>query len=665
MNLFFKGKELTNDEEIIGNLISNNGIEELELSVVILSLNDSTLVDENRTKEKLINKISNKCPYHENNKELFICTSCNVAFCKFCSEKHKSHEIIQRKDIIKFNEELKDLNDELNKKLNDANLRNIYELKENQNTQYSNNIEKLQNRLDNIKKIHRGIINNYKRDIDKSLPYLLEYKEKVEQLIENSYNLDTIQDDQQFIDYYFWYINIKQKQAKIEKEIQEIEKVQYNFDEMMNFFDQKINNIYANSNNDYKLLKQMYYNNNIESETQIKQNTQLNSNDNQVPKLNLFNLFNKAKNVNKILFSNIKTKPKNSNDLTEIISIKEHEEENSKENTPLTSRIASKNFCYNPIFSTRKKKSGSYHFEKIDEKSEKEESFDELSSVSQNISIKRIYNINPKTKNLFYFDIKTRRIEEKKVNFENLSFETFQESQATLNYRNNFFLSGGVNLKLFYKYDQIFNKFIKLKEMITSHSSHGMIGIDNYIFVISGNLSKKVEKYDFGKNSWENLNELNEIRIWPSCFGFNNKYIFVFGGLKSYPDKKSLDIERLDISSKENNWEKIKINYKNDIVLPNNFGFINLKENQFLIIGGKYNSNLDDKNKMKSNYKIIIGNKGVEIEKEDSLIIRQNEEFNGKMFNYLGDGLYGEFSSLSYRTFYIINMNTKTSEEID
>ena len=230
VNLFFKGKELTNDEEIIGNLIPNNGIEELELSVVILSLNDSTLVDENRTKEKLINKISNKCPYHENNKELFICTSCNVAFCKFCSEKHKSHEIIERKDIIKFNKELKNLNDELNKKLNDANLRNIYDLKENQNTEYNNNIEKLQNRLDSIKKIHRGIINNYKRDIDKSLPYLLEYKEKVEQLIENSYNLDTIQDDQQFIDYYVWYMNIKQKQEKIENEIQELEKVQHNFD---------------------------------------------------------------------------------------------------------------------------------------------------------------------------------------------------------------------------------------------------------------------------------------------------------------------------------------------------------------------------------------------------------------------------------------------------
>jgi hypothetical protein len=308
---------------------------------------------------------------------------------------------------------------------------------------------------------------------------------------------------------------------------------------------------------------------------------------------------------------------------------------------------------------------GSYQFEKIEEKSEKEESLDDISSLSQKINTKRIYNINPKTKNLFYFDMKTKRIEEKKVNFENLSIDAFQESQATLNYRNNFFLSGGINLKIFYKYDQIFNKFIKLKEMITSHSSHGMIGIDNYIFVVSGNLSKKVEKYDFGKNSWENLKELNDIRIWPSCFGFNNKYIFVFGGLKHYLNKKSLDIEKMDITSNENKWEKIKINYKNDINLPKNFGFINLRENQFLIIGGKYNSNIEDKSKIKSNYKIKISNKGVEIEKEESLILHKNEEFNGKMFNYLGEGLYGEFSSISYRTFYLINMNTKISEEID
>jgi hypothetical protein len=237
INLYFKGKELINDDEIIGNLVTNNGIEELELSVIILSLSDSSFIDDNKKKEKLINKICNKCLLHKNNKEFFICTTCNVAFCKFCSNKHKSHEIIERKDIVKFNKELKNLKSELEQKLEGTNLTNIYEMKENKNNEYNNNIEKLQNRLDNIKKIYRGIINNYKRDIDKSLPYLLEYKEKVEQLIENSYNLDTLKDEQQFIDYYYWYSNIKQKQEKIKHEINELELVQKNYDKTMNFFD--------------------------------------------------------------------------------------------------------------------------------------------------------------------------------------------------------------------------------------------------------------------------------------------------------------------------------------------------------------------------------------------------------------------------------------------
>ena len=192
-----------------------------------------------------------------------------------------------------------------------------------------------------------------------------------------------------------------------------------------------------------------------------------------------------------------------------------------------------------------------------------------------------------------------------------------------------------------------------------------MIGFDNCIFVISGNMTKKVEKYDFSKNNWVNLSELNEIIVWPSAIGFNNKYIFVFGGLKKYIDKKSFIIEKIDISSLENKWEKLKFNYRNDIILPFNFGFINFIENQFLIIGGKCNSNFEDKSKINYSYKITINNEGIEIEKEKELFFSQKDEFNGKMFNYLGDGLYGEFSSISYRTFYLINMFTKTTQEIN
>ena len=676
VNLFFKGKELINDEEILGNLVSNNGSEELELSVFILSLNDSTFIDENKTKEKLFNKISNKCPYHTNNKELFICTSCNVAFCKYCSDKHKSHNIIEKKDIIKFNNELKSLNNELNKKLTEAKLTNIYESNENENTIY-NDIEKLQNRLDNIKKIHRRIINDYKREIDKSLPYLLEYKEKVGQLIENSYNLDTIKDDQQFIDYYFWYINIKQKQEKIEKEIYELEKVKKNFEEMMKNFDEKLKNIYTNSNDDYKLLKQIYYKKNTELENQFK-SIPSSSNESQVPKLNLFNLFNKANNAGENLFplNDINMPNKNIKDLSEIISINENDKENEllKQKTPITSRIKerknnlefknlSKSYRNN-LFSSRKKKNSNFHFEKIEEKSEKEESIDDLSSRSHH-NIKKIYNINPNTQTIFYLDMKAKKIEEKKVNFENLSFEYFEENQATLNYRNNFFISGGTNLQIFYKYDFLLNKFIKLSEMPTPHSCHNMLGVGNYIFVISGNLSKKVEKYNIIKNNWESLNELNEIRIWPGCFTVNNEFLFVFGGLKDKVENKNIELEKIDFSSLENKWEKLSIAYKYDFVFPYNYGFIQLKENQFFIIGGKYNYEIEEKNKITNSYKISINDKGVEIEKDEDWELPKNDEFNGKMFNYLGDGLYGAFSSKFHRKFYLINMFSKSFEEIN
>ena len=678
VNLFFKGKELLNDEEMIGNLVSNNGIEELELSVIILSLNDSSFIDENKTKEKLINKIVNKCSYHQNNKEIFICTNCNIAFCKYCSNKHKSHEIIERKDIIKFNNELKNLNVELNKKLTEANIKNIYEIKENKNTEYNTNIEKLQNRLDSIKKIYREIVNNYKSDIDKSLPYLLEYKEKVEQLIDNSYNLDTIQDDQQFIDYYFWYINIKQKQEKIEKEIQELDKIQHNFDNRMKYFDEKIKSIYAKTEEDYNLLKQIYHNNNNELKNQI--NTIPTQKENGLPKLNLFNLFNKAKIATQNSFnSNITPKFKNSKDISEISSNTENENSNQKisiinninkeksiDFEKVKKKFLSKSYVQSSKFYTNRKSNKSLIFEEIEEKSEKEETLDDLSLSSQKLELKKIlYNIKPKSQNIFYFDIKTKKIEEKTVNFDNLSIDIFEENQGILNYRNNFYISGGNQLKIFYKYYSILNNFIDLKEMPTVHSSHGMLGMGNYIYVIGGLLSKKVERYDINKNSWENLNELNENRIWPSCFGYNNKYIYVFGGSKNNLDEEDIDIERINISSLENKWKKIKLNYKTDIKFPYNFGLINFNENQFMIIGGKFDSDIDKKSQINNSILIKMKSKEIEIKKEKHILPNKNIEFNGKLFTDFGDGFFGEFSSTSRRTFYFININKKTSEEIN
>ena len=413
INLYYKEKELTNEEEKIGNLVSNNGSEEIELSMVILSLNDSTFVDENKIKEKLIQKIADRCQFHKDNKEMFICITCGVAFCSHCSEKHKTHDIIERKNIIKFNNELKILNEELNKSLNESNFDNIYEIKDNniQMNEYNNNIEKLQNRLDNIKKMHKGIINNYKKDIDKTLPYLLEYKEKIEQLIESSYQLDTIKNEQQFMDYYYWFTNIKQKNSKIKQEIQNLQRKKQKFNELLENFDNKIKDIYSKIDEDYKTLKKYYYNQNSENENQfrnidsdlftLKKFSTLNNQSN-TPKLNLFNLLNQNDGYKPIVKNkyckDVSKDMSKFSDISSNIDVKEETSSTNSwttiNNSPNINKKKINNRCnifqrtnIRPRNRFYTQRINSKKIEEIEEKSELDESMEESSLVYSKKSI--------------------------------------------------------------------------------------------------------------------------------------------------------------------------------------------------------------------------------------------------------------------------------------
>jgi len=687
VNLYYKEKELTNDDEKIGNLVSNNGSEEIELSMVILSLNDSTFVDENKIKEKLIQKIADKCQFHKDNKELFICITCGVAFCAHCSDKHKDHDIIERKNLIKFNNELKILNEELNKSLSESDLDNIYEIKDNniKMTEYNNNIEKLQNRLDNIKKMHKGIINNYKKDIDKTLPYLLEYKEKIEQLIESSYQLDTIKNEQQFMDYYYWFTNIKQKNFKIKQEIQNLQRKKQKFNELLENFDNKVKDIYSRIDEDYKTLKKYYYNQNSENENQfrnvdsdlfsIKKFSTL-DNPNSTPKLNLFNLLNQNDGYKPIVKNKYcKDVSKDMSKFSDISSNMDIKEEtlssnswNTITNSPNVNKKKLNNKCnifqrtnMRPRNRFYTQRISSKKIEEIEEKSEVDESLEESNYEYS----KKIYNIRPKTKNIYYFDFDTKKINEIFVNFDDLNIESFGHYHSTLNYQNSFYFSGGYNsTSIFCKYNQKANKFIKLKTMPTNHSYHGMLGMGNNIFMISGLNSKKVEKYDIINDSWTSLSELKESRSWPSCLEYKNKYIFVFGGLshKNDANEDNILIEKLDISNTNNKWEQLNFNYNNNIKLPFFFGLVHINDNSFLLMGGKYNCK---ENSMNDCYRIIIDDKKLEIEKDDDFKLPKKEEFNGKMFANFGNDYYGEFSSFSHGTFYLVNSKKKTIEEIN
>ena len=686
INLYYKGKELVNEEDIIGKLVSNNGSEELELTAIILFMNDSTIADEDKIKEKLINKITEKCQYHKNNRELYICCTCNVALCMHCAKKHENHEIIERKDMIKFNEELKKLKEELNKSLNKSDLLNIYENKEYNSTEYCNNIEKLQNRIDKIKNMHKGIINNYKNDLDNGFPYLLEYKGKIEKLIDSSYQLDTIKDDQEFLDYYNWYNNIKQKNNKIKEIIQKLEKNSQNFKKSLEDFDKKIKSLFSKTDDDYKSLKIIYYNNNfnIENENQfrkINSNSTIYQNDQKSPKLNLFNLFYQNKNIPNIKsISNNKEskdiKDKNeqslNDDIEDKLSTKSMNNIKNCINLEQKNSINKNNALQRKSFSERNGKRNRFHtqricstkleiFEKIEEKTElDDESLDEFSSSFP----KKIYNIKPKSQIIYCFDFETKKVNEIFVNFNNLNIETFEQYHSTLNYQNIFYFSGGYNsTKLFCKYNPKENRFIQLKEMPTIHSYHGMLGMKNYIFIISGLKTKKVEKYNVNDNTWENLEDLKESRTWPSCLEYKNKYIFVFGGLgHNYVKDDHIIIEKLDISSINNKWEQFIFNYDKNIKLPFYFGLVHIDDNSFLLMGGKYNSK---ENNMNDCHKIIIDDTKIDIKNDINFKLPKNEVFNGKMFSYFGNNFYGEFSSFSYKTFYLINSLNKTIEEIN
>ena len=62
-----------------------------------------------------------------------------------------------------------------------------------------------------------------------------------------------------------------------------------------------------------------------------------------------------------------------------------------------------------------------------------------------------------------------------------------------------------------------------------------------------------------------------------------------------------------------------------------------------------------------SSLSILLSDETDDIDDEST---SDNKEVE-KTFAYFGDGLYGEFSSVSYRTFYLINILTKTIEEIN
>jgi hypothetical protein len=76
------------------------------------------------------------------------------------------------------------------------------------------NLENLQKMVDEIKKASRVLNNTFNKTYDDLYPYILDYKEKIRKLNDKSLQLRTMKNEQDFIEYYYSFKEIKKKRKK-------------------------------------------------------------------------------------------------------------------------------------------------------------------------------------------------------------------------------------------------------------------------------------------------------------------------------------------------------------------------------------------------------------------------------------------------------------------
>ena len=195
--------------------------------MVSISMTESILNSENKMKEKIINKLTPECQFHNGDKELYICVTCGLAFCENCKEKHKDHKTLEKKEIIKYTKELKNNQETIINSLKEKNLNiNISDLDvyKELRDKLSNKIDTITEIINNIKKKSNLICSDFKNDFDNLYPLILQYKDKVDSLYEDSKKETTVRLEKNFVDFYCKYVNVKTHTDKINETLLQLKK---------------------------------------------------------------------------------------------------------------------------------------------------------------------------------------------------------------------------------------------------------------------------------------------------------------------------------------------------------------------------------------------------------------------------------------------------------
>ena len=185
-----------------------------------------------------------------------------------------------------------------------------------------------------------------------------------------------------------------------------------------------------------------------------------------------------------------------------------------------------------------------------------------------------------------------------------------------------------------------------LSNLVVKRSWHTMIFVPNqYIFIVGGLHTQKVEIYDIVKKEIYVDSELKEIRCEPTMCVVNNIYLYAFCGFTPYKNF-NITIERCNLLKKKREWEYVV--YSNTIN-GSFFGVSYFKDDEILLISSK--DDLDDENK---SYTYKIG-KEEDVPDEINEIVLQYDDvrtFKDKLF-------YPIFEYFSVNSPLIIGENKK------
>ena len=497
--------------------------------------------------------------------------------------------------------------------------------------------------VDNIKLKSNNVYSDFKNDFDNLYPLILQYKDKVDSLYEDSKKETTVRLEKNFVDFYCKYVNIKSHSDKINETLSQLKKKIDILKDILEDFNKRIEKIYNDLNENYSYIK----------EYKFQDDFLFGSVNNNLSTLHGIPFSGKAVNLEGTINSDLRNSRFASSTISpafgrmNLVTLLSPDKKAFVKNEELRYKerkisLKSNNIPLNNLNSIKNK---------IEEKIEESE------DVNENY----LYNIEAKTSNLIIFDKENKKISKIYVDLSQHLFKKFWAYHSTLNYKGKFYIGGGYTTsKMLYKYNKLSNEFIRLEDMPSGHSYHRLIGINNFIFAISGFKNKKVEKYNIDTNQWSSLPSLEVSRSWPSCVCYEDKYIFLFGGLCDSTDSSlNNQVEKLDITRNDNNnkWERFNVN--SDIMLPFYIGVVKINNDELLLLGGKYAPTEDNIDECFS-----YSYKENSIKKVDEYKLPIKDEFDGKLFCNIGENIFGQFSAIYSDFFYIVDLNQKSIELI-